>query len=452
MNVLHYTLGLPPYRSGGLTKYSLDLMLGQKASGTNVSLIYPGDFTFWRSQRPRIEKQQNQFGLNAFELKNPVPVPLLHGIKEPKAIYKPKHKLSQKEIEQFYKDVQSDIFHIHTLMGLPEKLLSYFKSRGVKIVYTSHDYYGLCPKVNFINEENKICNKPNGEACARCNANAPGALFLRLRNSKYLLKHKARLKGKTSAGSAPKAPEKNLIPDSETSSGCEELLKHDQRLFSYVDRFHFNSELTKTVYENFFSNESSEVIAITHAGILDNRKAKQIAPQKVRIGFIGSISAYKGFPLLKEVLCKLDNEGLSNWELVVWGSIEGTDRDSSKISYKGKYQAESLPHIFDTMDLLVVPSRWKETFSLVTLEAISYGVPVIVSDNVGAKDILNPYESRTRFNPDSLGLAEILRYYLETPKKLEYYNKEINSNEFRHTMKSHLAQINDFYQFKKATS
>ena len=30
MRVLHYTLGFPPYRSGGLTKYALDLMLANK--------------------------------------------------------------------------------------------------------------------------------------------------------------------------------------------------------------------------------------------------------------------------------------------------------------------------------------------------------------------------------------------------------------------------------------
>ena len=46
MNILHYTLGLPPYRSGGLTKYSLDLMLEQISEGHTLSLLYPSDLTF----------------------------------------------------------------------------------------------------------------------------------------------------------------------------------------------------------------------------------------------------------------------------------------------------------------------------------------------------------------------------------------------------------------------
>ena len=41
---------------------------------------------------------------------------------------------------------------------------------------------------------------------------------------------------------------------------------------------------------------------------------------------------------------------------------------------------------FKQMDLLIVPSIWKETFSLITLEALSYGIPVLISNNVGAKD------------------------------------------------------------------
>ena len=39
-------------------------------------------------------------------------------------------------------------------------------------------------------------------------------------------------------------------------------------------------------------------------------------------------------------------------------------------------------------DLLVAPSIWYETFGFTVLEALSYGVPVIVSDHVGAKDIV----------------------------------------------------------------
>lgn len=39
-------------------------------------------------------------------------------------------------------------------------------------------------------------------------------------------------------------------------------------------------------------------------------------------------------------------------------------------------------------DVVITPSVWYETFGYTVLEALSYGVPVIISDHVGAKDII----------------------------------------------------------------
>ena len=42
MRILHYALGFPPWRTGGLTKYCVDLMLTQKEQGYEVALLWPG--------------------------------------------------------------------------------------------------------------------------------------------------------------------------------------------------------------------------------------------------------------------------------------------------------------------------------------------------------------------------------------------------------------------------
>ena len=47
-----------------------------------------------------------------------------------------------------------------------------------------------------------------------------------------------------------------------------------------------------------------------------------------------------------------------------------------------------LGKIMADTDVLVAPSVWYETFGFTVLEALSYGVPVIVSDHMGAKDIV----------------------------------------------------------------
>ena len=53
-----------------------------------------------------------------------------------------------------------------------------------------------------------------------------------------------------------------------------------------------------------------------------------------------------------------------------------------------RYAYGELTTIFEQTDVLVAPSIWFETFGFTVLEALSYGVPVIISGTVGAKDIL----------------------------------------------------------------
>lgn len=179
MNIIHYTLGLYPKRTGGLNRYATDLMLEQSKKH-NVSVIMPGKWQPWRFNC-FLYKDGRVDRIMCYKLGNALPSPLLYGIRYPSAFY---HKgFSRKSFERFYETVKPDILHLHTLMGLPEDALAFFKDKGVRIVYTSHDYFGICPKVNLINSEGELCEGPAPERCAVCNRLAPSTIFLRIRNS-----------------------------------------------------------------------------------------------------------------------------------------------------------------------------------------------------------------------------------------------------------------------------
>lgn len=60
----------------------------------------------------------------------------------------------------------------------------------------------------------------------------------------------------------------------------------------------------------------------------------------------------------------------------------------SYMNVHDRYSYNELSNIFEQTDILVTPSIWYETFGYTVLEALSHGVPVILSDTVGAKDIL----------------------------------------------------------------
>lgn len=179
MRIVHYTLGLYPNRAGGLNRYATDLIREQMKEH-NIVVMIPGSWRPWHKECC-VSKEKTIGGIMTYRLVNALPQPLLFGIKKPQDFIKT--PISRNSFEQFFEEVKPEVLHLHTLMGLPVEALQFFKEKGVKIVYTSHDYFGICPKVNLINERGEQCEGPNAERCAKCNAYSPSTLFLRMRSS-----------------------------------------------------------------------------------------------------------------------------------------------------------------------------------------------------------------------------------------------------------------------------
>ena len=192
MNVLHYILGFPPMRSGGLTKYAIDLMLAEKKLGHDVYAVYPGNFSFFFKKRKVVKVKPND-GITTYIIKNALPLPLLHGIKKPE-LFVCNQNLDFDFFLDFFAENKFDVLHVHTMMGMPIAFLMAAKQHNVKIVYTTHDYFGLCSRVNFIDDSGKVCTGASTEHCALCNASAKPLWYIWLRNSWVLLLAKKLLK------------------------------------------------------------------------------------------------------------------------------------------------------------------------------------------------------------------------------------------------------------------
>ncbi len=171
-------------RSGGLTKYASDLMLEQAKRHRVVILSASGWSVF--SKNISFKRTCDWGDIRHYNIKNSVPTPLLYGVKSPEDFYSG-YRISTEALENFYEEVRPDVLHVHTLMGLPKELLEFLKAKGVKLVFTTHDYFGICPKVNLINQDGEVCLGPSEERCRLCNKGAKSTLFLRLRNSRYIL-------------------------------------------------------------------------------------------------------------------------------------------------------------------------------------------------------------------------------------------------------------------------
>lgn len=215
------------------------------------------------------------------------------------------------------------------------------------------------------------------------------------------------------------------------------LLKFYKDCFGLIDLLHYNSYVTKAQFENNLRSANGKMISITHGGISDNRQKKDYNHNGLIIGFVGNETPYKGLPLLKEAI-----NGL-NIFLDVWG---GKKAEEGHVRYRGTFSRYTIKSVYNSMDLLVVPSICKETFSLVTLEALSYGVPVLVSDNVGAQDIVKLYDKRFVYHTKE-ELRNLLEELVLDKSSLENYNQAILDKPWNYDMKDHAQEIiNKIYQ------
>ena len=153
MRILHYFLGFPPYRTGGLTKYAYDLMCAQVDKGDEVSALWPGKMEIVKHD-PKIAKQEAIHGIHNYELVNPLPVPLDEGIRETDAFTE---ACDIKVYIEFLEKINPEVIHIHTLMGLHREFIRAAKALKIRMLFTSHDYFGLCPKVTLY-KENEACD------------------------------------------------------------------------------------------------------------------------------------------------------------------------------------------------------------------------------------------------------------------------------------------------------
>ena len=60
MKIVHYLMGIPPVRGGGMIKYATDLMIEQLRSGNDVILLIPGRVSFEKNVKCKIKKNRGK--------------------------------------------------------------------------------------------------------------------------------------------------------------------------------------------------------------------------------------------------------------------------------------------------------------------------------------------------------------------------------------------------------
>lgn len=159
----------------------------------------------------------------------------------------------------------------------------------------------------------------------------------------------------------------------------------------------------RTFAENGFPRE--RMLRLTY-GIPEEmtaqRPVRRLSP-RLRFTYLGKISSYKG-PLIAVEAARLAAAQGARFSLRIFGPLDvaadGYHRalkkavastawpDGVEVSLCGRYRQEELAAIHAGTDALVFTSLWPENATIVVLEALALGTPVIASDAEGVTEFI----------------------------------------------------------------
>lgn len=434
MVIMHYFLGFPPYRSGGLTKYCMDLMEEQRNHGDEVIALWPGQILSI-SKKLRIIRRKSIKKIKNYELINPLPISLDEGIKDVEAYTKP---CDQEVYRKFLEEIKPDIIHIHTLMGLHNEFLKIVKELKIKVIFTSHDFFGICPKVTLYKNGEVCIEDHQCRDCVECNRTALSlkkikimqSIFYRSLKESFLVK-KIRKKHREEFF-IEDIPKKKLLNKKEKGRKIKEykrLRNYYIKMLQNMDLIHFNSSMTKEVYKKYFELPKSKVVTISHKNVMNQQNDKKNEKnEKLRITCLAPARPSKGYNILIGALDELWYKGNKSFNLTMFNIVP--DRRPYLKVIKAGFTQSDLPGIMSNTDVLIAPSVGYDTFGFTVLEALSYGIPVIVSDHVGAKDIVG--KSGVVVKAGSLNELKIeIETLIAYPEKLMKLRQEAMKNKIK---------------------
>lgn len=388
MKILHYALGFPPERTGGLVKYSLDLMNEQISQGHEVVMVFPGRVNFLKREPYfKFGKRQN---IPYAELVNSLPLPLIGNIKSPQDFMKP---TDSKIFINLLESEKPDVIHIHTLMGLYGEFLEEAKKHNIKTVFTTHDYFGISPHPkmylaghDFVDDKKyDIWNniRPYGSKTIKLRINQL-SIYPALRTLLKKLKKPSAL--------VDDLPEQ-VGWSTEIDSGFQELKKYYLSMLKCVDIVHFNSSVSKKVYEQLLPHMTWKTVtlSISSNNIKKFGEISLFAKPIESIAYIGPYNKEKGFFEFLKFAAEFISKDSNNKAFIMGDN--GTIQFSG-INNLGTYNKQSLINNLKLIDLVILPSKWHETFGLIALEALSTGTKVAVLKEMGVSDVV-PEEMRS---------------------------------------------------------
>lgn len=275
-----------------------------------------------------------------------------------------------------------DIIHVMHPMRVGE-FLSAALSLNIPYVVTVTDFWLLCPKIILVNSNGVLCTGPRqGRECSFACPELKSGLVVKRLNIVYNVLYSAK------QIIAPSLFVANIfkseMPDLDIS-----VINHGLR---------YNK---LTVNEKKY--KKGDLITFCVAGSLNHHKGVHIAVEafkKVRSNNVALHIYGSGYPQYTK-------------------SLQDLVQNDRRIHFRGVYSENQMSAVFNEVDVIIIPSLWYETYSLILHEALSSKIPVIATDTgVMAEAIMDGVNGFTFKLGDTEQLKSILESLASDPERL----------------------------------
>ncbi|OJX41529.1 MAG: hypothetical protein BGO78_00040 [Chloroflexi bacterium 44-23] len=307
--------------------------------------------------------------------------------------------------KEFLKREKPDIIHVGHSMRVHQFVLAALEL-NIPYIMTLTDFFLICPKIILAPNQNSLCSGPEkGSACKiLCSEFDNRFIIDRLELAKKILfKAKAVI-----------SPSVFL---------ARMFIKEFEKLPIVVNQH-----------------------GIDFGNIKTNEKVYS-ANSILNFGFAGTFIYHKGLHILINAFNNINN---GNARLIIYGRGEPayTSRimelceGNKNIEFRGSYNSDQLPTIYQEIDVIIFPSIWYENFPFVLQEAFASNVPVIGSNLGATADIVINNVNGFTFQPGNPeDLSDKIMMLIGNPELINSLKENIRT----HTQATNIEQESYFY-------
>lgn len=362
-----------------------------------------------------------------------------------------------------------DIVHFQNLEGLSLGVLALKEEfPGTRFIYSLHNYYPFCPGVTLWKADSHNCREKRcGEGCIGCMPRDVHRWKVIL--NQWINYRKQRGEQVSPAWELVQRISEKACVVWDSRRGGKISVKKRKRLIKALRRFREGNVIYLNRYMDVIlavSRRTAEIavchglerekVVVSYIGTeaAENQKCASAYPSDgriLRICYLGYMRKEKGFHFLIEALEKMPVQTAERIDLTLAAKITDQtmkkriaglrDRLAGVTVYDG-YTHDRLPQILENVQLGIIPPLWEDNLPQVAIEMRAQGIPLLVSDAGGAKELTLSKE----FVFDAGDVDDFisrLSALAECPDKLaDYWNGAPKLT----TMEAHIRELAVYYE------